>query len=596
LQHFAAFLRLDESTLANSLESNLSWSDCSISSTANGSTINITSCRYSCRPPTGRWTVESERQSLPLPDGACVAIGGSWRFAQIKTETVKTNLAAPTSTPAVSEHILGEDLNNASSRTSTLKLPPSLVVRPGQLVVVCGPPGAGTSALLLSLFGELTPTLSAHQSHSANGSNDNSKNRNSSGGNNESISSIGENSCGRRTLNETTNICYVPQDGFVFNGTLKDNILFFAHKHGGPSSCTISGIDDSHSAHAEHTQLTASDQAAYEAALINAALDADLPSLPDGEYTLVGSNGWQLSRSQKQRVALARALFGARPGAPRQRRQPTPPSTAPEADVGGAAKTTTAAPLSNALQSALAGAWSNAAFTGSSRDSNSCNRNGNGISRNGSSPSKQLRFNRRLPAMAPLIEVDERPSDLTDSLRGSLSIDESGDRDVTNRESAMEVIGNSAPLDTAMILLDDPLSVMDDDVAQRLWQKAIQSLIKRPLDEVETDADSTPSLIPRQSTTTTEGICAVVLATSRLDLVMADAARVHEVLISSLFLSKNERFALMYIISAYFLVYLSFVNLSFVPGMGNEPWRNCGARLTFGACEVKPFFSAIARQ
>ncbi len=75
---------------------------------------------------------------------------------------------------------------------------------------------------------------------------------------------------------------YVPQDGFLFSGTVFDNIAF-----GRPE---------------------ASESELLEAADI-AGLTADIQAWPEGLQTVVGERGVSLSGGQRQRLALARALL-----------------------------------------------------------------------------------------------------------------------------------------------------------------------------------------------------------------------------------------------------------------------------------------------
>ena len=77
-------------------------------------------------------------------------------------------------------------------------------------------------------------------------------------------------------------IASVPQEPFLFSGTIYENIVF----------------DDK-----------AADEQALAATLLAAALDQTIDMFDDGLDTLVGEKGVILSGGQKQRVALARALF-----------------------------------------------------------------------------------------------------------------------------------------------------------------------------------------------------------------------------------------------------------------------------------------------
>lgn len=82
-----------------------------------------------------------------------------------------------------------------------------------------------------------------------------------------------------RALREA--IGWVPQDGFLFNTSLTENLLFFqpgAEQSDAERACEIAGVLD------------------------------DLRALPEGFATLAGERGNHLSGGQKQRVCLARAL------------------------------------------------------------------------------------------------------------------------------------------------------------------------------------------------------------------------------------------------------------------------------------------------
>ncbi len=76
-------------------------------------------------------------------------------------------------------------------------------------------------------------------------------------------------------------IAYVPQEAFITNGSLKENLLF-----GGQENATL-----------------------LETALHVSCLRSDLPQLPAGLFTEIGESGVNLSGGQKQRVSLARAVL-----------------------------------------------------------------------------------------------------------------------------------------------------------------------------------------------------------------------------------------------------------------------------------------------
>lgn len=76
-------------------------------------------------------------------------------------------------------------------------------------------------------------------------------------------------------------VAYVPQVSWIFNATVRDNILF-----GSPY-----------------------DPQRYKRAINVSALDVDLQLLPGGDLTEIGERGVNLSGGQKQRVSIARAVY-----------------------------------------------------------------------------------------------------------------------------------------------------------------------------------------------------------------------------------------------------------------------------------------------
>ncbi|XP_049281513.1 multidrug resistance-associated protein 1-like isoform X2 [Anopheles funestus] len=119
----------------------------------------------------------------------------------------------------------------------------NLSLRKGQLSAIVGTVGTGKSSLISALLGEM-----------------------------EKISG---------QVNTDGSIAYVPQQAWIQNATLRDNILF-----GKPF-----------------------DQAKYDKVIDCCALRPDLEMLPGGDTTEIGEKGINLSGGQKQRVALARAVY-----------------------------------------------------------------------------------------------------------------------------------------------------------------------------------------------------------------------------------------------------------------------------------------------
>ena len=118
-----------------------------------------------------------------------------------------------------------------------------LTIRRGTLTAIVGPVGSGKSSLIGALLGELEVAS-------------------------------GEVRVGGK-------VAYVPQQAWMQNCTVRDNITF--------------GTDFS--------------GAAYEATVDACALRPDLEMLPGGDMTEIGEKGINLSGGQKQRVSLARAVY-----------------------------------------------------------------------------------------------------------------------------------------------------------------------------------------------------------------------------------------------------------------------------------------------
>jgi ABC-type iron transport system FetAB ATPase subunit len=77
-------------------------------------------------------------------------------------------------------------------------------------------------------------------------------------------------------------VAYAPQEPFIFDGSLRENVVHFTAPF---------------------------DDARYRRVLKACALERDLREMKDGDTTLLGSRGFQLSGGQRARVALARACY-----------------------------------------------------------------------------------------------------------------------------------------------------------------------------------------------------------------------------------------------------------------------------------------------
>ena len=119
----------------------------------------------------------------------------------------------------------------------------SLTVSDGELVQVTGPVGCGKSSLLLATLQELPLSQG-------------------------SISCSGK-------------IAHVPQQAWIFSGTVRENILFGQ----------------------------AMDPLRYNMVLDACAFLSDIQDFPDGDLTMIGERGVLLSGGQRARVDLARAVY-----------------------------------------------------------------------------------------------------------------------------------------------------------------------------------------------------------------------------------------------------------------------------------------------
>lgn len=129
----------------------------------------------------------------------------------------------------------------------------SFALEPGRSLAVLGPTGAGKSTLARLLAGALRPTAGSVRLD------------------------------GGELFGSDTAIGYLPQDGALLDGSVRDNIARW--------------------------NPAADDAAVAEAAQL-AQAHAAIAQLPQGYATRIGHGGWPLAAGQRQRIALARALLG----------------------------------------------------------------------------------------------------------------------------------------------------------------------------------------------------------------------------------------------------------------------------------------------
>ncbi|XP_046664345.1 multidrug resistance-associated protein 1-like [Homalodisca vitripennis] len=132
---------------------------------------------------------------------------------------------------------------DAKENSGTVLRNITLKIQPGQLIAVVGAIGSGKSSLISAFLGEM-----------------------------DKISGY---------VNTKGTIAYVPQQAWIQNATLRDNILFGSSFNSKKYINTVEAC----------------------------ALTQDFDMLPSGDFTEIGEKGINLSGGQKQRVSLARAVY-----------------------------------------------------------------------------------------------------------------------------------------------------------------------------------------------------------------------------------------------------------------------------------------------
>ncbi|KAM5179454.1 ATP-binding cassette sub-family C member 5-like [Mantella aurantiaca] len=138
-----------------------------------------------------------------------------------------------------------DDLDLSIMAGSTVLLNVNFTLKRGDLVGVCGSVGCGKSSLILSILGQMT--LQAG------------------------------------TVSVSGSIAYAAQQAWIFNASLRENILF--------------GEDY--------------EEQQYQKTLEACCLYPDIESLPNGDLSEIGERGVNLSGGQRQRISLARCLYSS---------------------------------------------------------------------------------------------------------------------------------------------------------------------------------------------------------------------------------------------------------------------------------------------
>lgn len=140
----------------------------------------------------------------------------------------------------------------------------------GELVAVVGAVGAGKTSLLNAIMGEMTEVGWDHASRGADGHGD-------KGWHGRSVDANG----GSRLRIEAPSVSYCSQKPFIVSGTIEENILFGSEL----------------------------DEEWYSTVVAAVCLDVDIESFVDGNRTMIGERGINLSGGQKARLAMARAMY-----------------------------------------------------------------------------------------------------------------------------------------------------------------------------------------------------------------------------------------------------------------------------------------------
>ncbi|XP_064621093.1 multidrug resistance-associated protein 1-like [Lineus longissimus] len=174
-----------------------------------------------------------------------------WVQSLVSTKRIKLFLAAEELQPDAVDHNPADNemvtIKDASFTWDVDERPTlknlNMNVKPGTLVAVVGHVGAGKSSLISAILGDMYKT--------------------------------------QGSIDVTGKIAYVPQQAWIQNLTLKNNILFGKEY----------------------------DEGKYQRTIEACALTSDLKILPGGDEAEIGDKGVNMSGGQKQRISIARAVY-----------------------------------------------------------------------------------------------------------------------------------------------------------------------------------------------------------------------------------------------------------------------------------------------
>ncbi len=210
-------------------------------------------------------------------------IKGSIEFDNVSfSYPINSSAALADKNSEVIDIILKNSRNNAGKILDNV----SFKLGKGQMLGIAGPPGSGKSTLA-ALIPRIYDADYPAKSVTSNGPKDESlrqTNKNKQESRGIKIDGIDISTIPIQTLRRA--IAFMPQEPFLFSGTIKSNLLF-----GNPDA----------------------DQKQIEQALEMAQLTDTIASFPKGIDTIIGEKGVMLSGGQKQRIALARAFLKSSP-------------------------------------------------------------------------------------------------------------------------------------------------------------------------------------------------------------------------------------------------------------------------------------------